>query len=388
MNKLLAHAISATLVLGLVAAAASPAHSARPASQASQATAGQASGGRAAHIVATARLLKRDNDLHAVIFGVWIDGRPLVVSALGQSLTDQPATTDMHFRIGAMAIPYLTTVLLQLVQEKRVSLSDKLSRWLPRVPHASQVTLGELAASRSGYHDYEKSPALIRRLYANPFQYFSQPYLLSLAVTKPLLYRPGTSWSYAHTNFVLLGEALSKITGQPLAELIQDRILRPLDLQNTFSSVTPYITPPVLQGYDSERGVYEDTTYWNPSWSLAHGAIMTSDIEDMGQTAIAVGTGQLLSRTSYRQMIAPRSLITPPGQPKVYYGLGVAVDDSWIVQNPLLPGYNGVFAYLPSAKIAIAAVSTVGKLASSSTNYAFDLAKAVARYLVPSRPLH
>jgi D-alanyl-D-alanine carboxypeptidase len=207
-------------------------------------------------------------------------------------------------------------------------------------------------------------------------------------VTKPLLYRPGTSWSYAHTNFVLLGEALSKITGQPLAELIQDRILRPLDLQNTFSSVTPYITPPVLQGYDSERGVYEDATYWNPSWSLAHGAIMTSDIEDMGQTAIAVGTGQLLSRTSYRQMIAPRSLITPPGQPKVYYGLGVAVDDSWIVQNPLLPGYNGVFAYLPSAKIAIAAVSTVGKLASSSTNYAFDLAKAVARYLVPSRPLH
>jgi CubicO group peptidase (beta-lactamase class C family) len=232
-----------------------------------------------------------------------------------------------------------------------------------------------------------QNPALTKRLYANPFQYFSTAYQLSLAVTKPLRYQPGTSWSYAHTNFVLLGLALEKITGRPLATLIRNRILRPLGLRNTFSSDKPYITPPVLQGYDSERGVYEDATYWNPSWTLAHGAIMTSNIYDVGRTAIAIGTGRLLSRKYYREMIAPRSLISPPGQPKAYYGLGLFLDNGWIIQNPLLPGYGGIFAYLPSARVTIAVASTPGKHSEINHNYSTDIARALSRYLVPNQPI-
>jgi D-alanyl-D-alanine carboxypeptidase len=378
MRKVLARAISVAAALAVLSAAA-------------VATAGGAQAGpgrQPAQVLALARQFKQANDLHAVIFGVWVNGQPLEVCALGQSLTNQPATTAMHFRIGSIAIPYEAILLLQLVQEHKVSLNDKLSRWLPAIPHASQVTLGDLAASRSGYYDYEQSPDLVKRLYTNPFQYFTQKYLLSLAVTKPLKYTPGTSWSYAHTNWVLLGEALTKITGQPLATLIQQKILQPLDLQNTVSSVNPYMEPPVLQGYDNERGPYEDATYWNPSWSLAHGAIMYSDINDVGKTAIAVGSGQLLSPQYYRQMIAPRSLISKPGQPKAYYGLGVVLDNSWVVQNPLLPGYNGAFAYLPSAKIAIAAVTTIGKHASASVNFSLNLVKELSRYLVPAQPVH
>ena len=69
-------------------------------------------------------------------------------------MTGVPATTDMHFRNGAVAISYVSTLLLQLVDEKKVSLDDTVSKWLPDIPHADRVTLGQLAQMTSGYVDY------------------------------------------------------------------------------------------------------------------------------------------------------------------------------------------------------------------------------------------
>lgn len=240
--------------------------------------------GQPAHIVALAREAMRRDDLHAVILSVWTGDRQLVQAALGQSSTSQPATTDTHFRIGAIAIPYLATVLLQL------------------------------------------------------------------------------------------------------AELIREGILTPLGLDNTGSPATPVVRAPVLHVYDSERGVYEDSTYWNPSWTLASGAIMTSDITDVAKTAIAAGSGALPSRQSCRLMIKPRSLLTPPGAPRLYFGMGVVLDHSWVIQTPLFAGYNAAMAYLPAKKIAIAVTTTPGPKASPSTNYSTQLMAAIGRYLVPKHP--
>jgi D-alanyl-D-alanine carboxypeptidase len=343
-------------------------------------------GGQAGHIIALARAAMKRDDLHAVILSVWDGDRQIARAALGQSITSQPATTQMHFRIGAIAIPYLAIVLLQLVDHKQVSLDDRLSKWFPKLPHARQITLAQLIESRSGYYDYEKSPKLVKKLYANPFRYFSQQYLIHLGVSHRLVNKPGKGFNYAHTNFVILGHVLAKITGKPLAELIKTDILTPLGLSSTNSPSTPAIRPPVLEAYDSERGVYEDSTYWNPSWSLAAGAIMTSDITDVARTAIAVGSGTLLSHASYRMMIKPRSLLTPPGAPKIYYGMGVVLDNSWVLQNPLFAGYNATMAYLPSKKVAIAVATTLGPKASPSINYSTQLTAAIGKYLVPQRP--
>jgi CubicO group peptidase (beta-lactamase class C family) len=100
--------------------------------------------GQAAHIIALARAAMKRDDLHAVILSVWEGHRQIARAALGQSITSQPATTRMHFRIGAIAIPYLAILLLRLVDQKRVSLDDRLARWYPTLPHARQITLAQL----------------------------------------------------------------------------------------------------------------------------------------------------------------------------------------------------------------------------------------------------
>jgi D-alanyl-D-alanine carboxypeptidase len=346
----------------------------------------QTASGKAEHIVAIAQEAMKQYDLKAVIVSVSIGKQTIVTRALGQSMTGVPATTKMHWRNGNVAVSYLATLLLQLVDQRRVRLEDRLSTWLPSLPHAESITLGMLAESRSGYVDYETTPSFVKAVLANPFRAWSPQELIQIGTSQPLLFQPGTSFRYAHTNFQVLGTALPKITGKPLATLMKEHILAPLGLHDTDISSTADIRPPVLHAFTTERGIYEESTFWNPSWILPTGAIMTSSIEDVRKSAIAIGEGTLVSSASHHAQIAPLSLITPPGQPPIYYGIGVALNNSWVFQQPSFFGFAGVMAYLPSKKIAIAVTNTLGEKSSFSTNYSTLIFKRIATYLAPDHP--
>ncbi|ORB66376.1 serine hydrolase domain-containing protein [Mycolicibacterium tusciae] len=320
-----------------------------------------------------------DEHLKAVIVRVTVDGQEVVTDAVGESMTGVPAATNMHFRNGAVAISYVATLLLKLVDEQKVSLDDKLSKFLPEIPHADRVTLGQLAQMTSGYVDYViGNTAMNEALYANPFRRWTVHDLLQYAIKKPLLYEPGTNWNYAHTNYLLLGLALEKATGQEMPKLLSDKVLRPLGLTNTVNSLTPEIPAPVLHAFSSERRAflkippgtpfYEESTFWDPSWTITHGAIQTTDIYDMEATAAAIGSGRLLSTESYEKMVSTDLRGKTRKQPGCTtcdemtdgytYGLGIVISGNWLLQNPLMSGYSAIEAYLPSQKIAIAVAAT------------------------------
>src|SRR6476646_9813940 len=127
--------------------------------------------------------------LKAAIVRVTVDGKEVVTQAVGESMTGVHATTGMHFRNGAVAISYVSTLLLKLVDEKKVNLDDKLSKFLPELPHAERVTLGQLAQMTSGYVDYViGNTAMNDALYANPFQRWTVHDILNYATAQPLLY--------------------------------------------------------------------------------------------------------------------------------------------------------------------------------------------------------
>lgn len=180
-----------------------------------------------------------ERDLRAVIVRITVDGKPVMTEAYGESMPGVPATVEMNFRNGAVAISYVATALLQLVDEKKVSLADKLSNWLPEVPNSDKVTLGQLAQMTSGYADYVQDASLTAAIYADPFRTWTPQELYTLGTSKPLLYTPGTNWNYSHTDYVLLGLALEKITGSPLDELLAEKISKPLGLKNTNPGPTP-----------------------------------------------------------------------------------------------------------------------------------------------------
>jgi CubicO group peptidase (beta-lactamase class C family) len=341
---------------------------------------------QAQHIVAIARHVMREDHLNAVIISVRVGNSNVVTTAMGHSITGVPATPAMHWRNGSVAIAYLTTVLLELVDRHVVRLSSRLSRWLPRLPHASGITLGMLAGMRSGYSDYVTNKVFVKDQLANVFRAWTRAELIHFGVSKPLLFRPGTGFNYAHTNMVILGEALEKITGQPIAQLIRDYIYRPLDLQNTTTNCTAQIPEPVLHAFTGDRGVYEDATYWNPSWSIGCGLVETTDVADVIKSAVAIGTGSLLTRRSHLLQVTPRSRLKLPGHARISYGLGIFIANGWLVEDPLFDGYQGIMAYLPSKKIALAITTTTGPKSSSDTNYSSVIWHDVGAYLAPHQP--
>jgi CubicO group peptidase (beta-lactamase class C family) len=317
--------------------------------------------------------------LKAAIVRITVDGKEVVTQAVGDSMTGVPATTDMHFRNGAVAISYVSTLLLKLVDEKKLTLDDRLSKWLPDFPNAQRVTLGQLAQMTAGYPDYViGNDQLETELYANPFQQLTTQDILAQISGRPLLYDPGTNWNYAHTDYVLLGLALEKATGQDMPTLLRNEVLGPLGLKSTTNSDTPEIPWPVLHAFSSERRkalkipagtpFYEESTYWNPSWTITHGAIQTTNIYDMEATAVGVGSGKLLSADSYKKMVSTAlrgKTHAQPGCPTCFdqnegytYGLGIIASGDWLMQNPLFSGCAGVEAYLPAQKVAIAVAVT------------------------------
>jgi CubicO group peptidase (beta-lactamase class C family) len=320
-----------------------------------------------------------EQHLKAVVLRVSIDGRELLTRAVGESMTGVPATPAMHFRNGAVAISYVATLLLRLVDQGRVRLDDKLSTWLPDVPNADRVTLGQLARMTSGYLDYViGNTEFDDALYRAPFQQWEPDQLLSYATSRPLRYEPGTNWNYAHTNYVLLGQALERATGTDMPALLRAQVLDPLGLTNTANSFTPEIPEPVLHAFTSERRktlqipngtpFYEESTYWNPSWTITRGAVQTTNIYDLEATAAGIGSGKLLSKKSYDLMVSTDLRGKTRAQPccptcaelteGYTYGMGVVSSGAWLLQNPLFAGEAAVEAYLPAKKIAIAVAVT------------------------------
>jgi CubicO group peptidase (beta-lactamase class C family) len=363
----------------------------------------------AAEVMAAVNQFSDQHHLRSVLVQVTRGDELIDSEAIGESMTGVPATTDMHFRNGAVAISYLSTLLLILVDEGQVGLDDKVSTWLPDVPHSEEVTLGQLAQMTSGYVDFEQTPELTAANYADPYRQWTPRELLAYAVDQPLWYPPGTNWNYAHTNYVILGLALEKITGTPLDELLQEKILDPLGLDNTSGNDgTPAVPEPVLHAFSSERRqtlkvpadvpFYEESTFWNPSWTLAEGAIQTTDLDDLAVTARAINSGRLLSPESYQKSASTElrgKTSAVAGCTACFeqnigytYGLGVVISGDWLLQDPLFSGESAVDAYLPSADIAIAVAVTYQPAAFDPTtgcylNSADQLWREVAAKVIP-----
>src|SRR5213082_1194041 len=346
---------------------------------------------QASAIAAIVQKAMKSDHLRAVIVKVMQGDKVVISQAFGESMTGVPVTTAMHFRNGAVAFAYLGTLLMEFVDEHKVTLDDTIDRWMPALPEANKVTLKMLANQTSGYPDFETDPAWLAAWSADPFHIWTFGERVKYAFARPVQFAPGTNWSYAHTNFMILGEILSKIGNKPLDALLREKVLVPMGLKNTTASQTSEIPSPVLHAFDSERrtalkipsdiGFTEESTFWNPQWGTPMGANQTTNIDDMITTAVKVGTGALLSKSSYEAMTAPNLLGFGKKQdncaPSCFtqvngynYGIGIVRSGSWLLQNPLLDGYSATEAYLPSKKIAIAvAVTFAPEAFDSQGNY-------------------
>ena len=241
-----------------------------------------------------------------------------VVKAKGYGLADVertvPVTTETVFEIGSITKQFTATAIMMLVDQGKIGLDDKISRYRDGLPAAWQaVTVRQLLSHTSGIPDYEAIMG-----YGSYRNVMTAPQVIALAAGKPMDFAPGTQWHYSNTGYFLLTLALEKITGQPYIQFIQAHILAPLGMTHTRSSEPQDIIPLRAAGYAYEDGRLQNRDAIQPT-ATGGAAMLVSTLGDMAKWGAEILAPTLLHEKDYALLWGDTPLAdgTPSG-----YGFG------------------------------------------------------------------
>jgi len=177
-------------------------------------------------------------------------GKPLLERAWGEAdrARHQANTPATRFNLGSIGKIFTRTALAQLAEAKKLSLDDRLSKYLPDFPHAEEITLAMLAAHRSGVGDffndaYDKTDHSKLR--------HNRDYL-ALIRDQPLWFPPGTQMRYSNGGYVLLGEVIAKASGEDYYEYLERHVFARAGMKSTSAPIEGDGTPGVARGYTTE----------------------------------------------------------------------------------------------------------------------------------------
>lgn len=209
----------------------------------------------------------------------------------------KPISLNNTFRIGSVTKTMVATVALQLVDEGKLSLNDKLSKFFPQYPKADSVTMTMLLNMTSGMPEYSSDSVFTQTLVSNPTKVWLPQELINLAFNHSYVFAPGTQNRYTNTNYIILGLIIEKITGSTLKAEIEKRIIEKLHLTNT-GFLTSGVTFPGdnAKGYYFGPYIYNDeyTNRYDISWGWAAGSGYSTPLE-LQKYGEALITGGLLS---------------------------------------------------------------------------------------------
>ncbi|MFI7111378.1 serine hydrolase domain-containing protein [Nonomuraea sp. NPDC050227] len=232
----------------------------------------------------------------------------------------RPAPVDGRFRAGSVTKSFTASVVLQLVGEGRLHLSDSVERWLPGlVDGGADITIRHLLQHTSGLPEYSTGMMDEAGIPKERYRTWSARELVERAEKLPRDFPPGSAYGYSNTNYIVLGLLIEGVTGRPYATEIRERILRPLGLRHTrVPGASPEVHGPHAHAYvPVTRGggvVPVDVTRFNPTMAGAAGEIV-STTGDVNRFYRALFQGKLLRPDLLKEM-------TDPGTTEGY-GLGL-----------------------------------------------------------------
>ncbi|MFF7635108.1 serine hydrolase domain-containing protein [Kitasatospora sp. NPDC008050] len=252
------------------------------------------------------------------------DGRTRTYTAgVGNLATGAKVPVDGQVRIGSNTKTFTAVVVLQLVGEGKIGLDEPIETYLPGLVRGDgidgrHITVRQILQHTSGIPDYEGylDEAGLQHRYFDPRD------LLDIALQHKADFAPGTGFNYSSTNYVLAGLIVQKVTGRPLAEEIDQRVIKRIGLRHTYFPVPGdrTIREAHPQGYrrDSAGGPLLDFTEMDPSAGWAAGELISTN-SDLDQFFTALLAGRLLPAAQLAQM---RTTV-PIGNTGAGYGLGL-----------------------------------------------------------------
>lgn len=232
-----------------------------------------------------------------------------------------PATPAMRYSIGSISKQFTAASILLLQQEGKLSINDPVSKYLPDLTRANEVTIWMLLSHTSGYQDYWPEdyvmPPMLKATEAQ--------HILDVWGKKPLDFDPGTRWQYSNTNYVIAGRIVEMVSGEPLMEFLQQHIFKPLDMEAVWNSDAQKLGDTDAEGYVRYAlGPLRPAPKEGRGWMFAAGEL-AMPAYDLAQWDISVMNRSLLDQKSYDEMFDP---VTLKSGENSHYALGLFVRDT------------------------------------------------------------
>jgi CubicO group peptidase (beta-lactamase class C family) len=305
------------------------------------------------------------------------EGQIVYLKAYGDARLEpkSPAASEMRYCIGSISKQFTAAGILLLQEQGKLSLDDKVSRFIPDLTRAKDVTVRQLLSHTSGYQDYWPQDYVMPMM----LQPVTAQKIMDGWARKPLDFDPGSKWQYSNTNYVIAGVIIEKASGKPMLQFLREKIFAPLGMNSVTITEEAKSSEKDPTGYlRYALGPLRAAPKEGKGWLFAAGELAMTP-EDLAKWDIAMMEQKLLQPSSYRELEREVQLTNGLG---THYGLGVSVGMEGghraVSHGGEVSGFTAENVVFPDERVAVVvltnqdAVSTSGDIAHGIVPMLFE----------------
>lgn len=265
------------------------------------------------------------------------------------------ADAQTIYPIGSNTKQFTAAAILLLQERGRLNIQDFVAKYVPGAPHAKEITIEQLLGQVSGLPDYSQTPEYSK----NSSKTVTPDKMLATIHNVPLAFKPGTSWQYSNTNYLLLSMVIAKASGEPYQPFVLGNLLKRLNLSTAAFDSNTRTVPGEARGYTAfAMGALHDAPRTNYSWFQGAGDLMMS-AADLARWDIALESGTVVSPASFEKMSTPKTL---PNGTTTKYGYGLGAGNTFLGHAIVghlggFPGFVSEDLMVPSDHVAVVLLS-------------------------------
>ena len=303
------------------------------------------------------------------------DGKIAYLQAYGDARLDPrtPARPDMRYSIGSVSKQFTVAALLLLQEQGKLSFDDKVSKFIPDLTRANEVSIRQLLSHTSGYQDYWPQDYVMPMM----LEPTTAQKIMDSWAHKPLDFDPGTKWQYSNTNYVIAGVIFEKASGTSLLQFLREKIFAPLGMKSVANIDQDSLATTDPVGYMRYGlGPLRPAPKEGKGWLFAAGEL-AMPAEDLARWDISVMNQTLLKPSSYRQFETEVVLNNGVG---TRYGLGLDIgteeDRRTVGHSGEVSGFTAQNTIFPDDHAAIVVLTNQDAVDASG-----QIARAIASLL-------
>ncbi|MBV8500050.1 MAG: beta-lactamase family protein [Candidatus Eremiobacteraeota bacterium] len=308
--------------------------------------------------------------------GIVEDGRLVYARGFGFATVVPHAAMmpDTEFYAGGVTMQFTAAAILLLAQDGKLSLDDKVTKYVPEFHLGNDVTIAQLLTQTSGLPSYDSIPNiasdLTRTIKLNDL-------LAMVDGIKPPA-PPGAVYANNPINYLVAGLIVQRVSGVPLSDYLEQHIFLPLVMNHTFLAGDNGIGAHAT-GYTRSGKGFAVAPTWDPAWLDGDSGIV-STIYDLAKWDIEMPV--LLRVDSVRTMFTPAVANGP-----THYGMGWVIDrrggKQFVWANGEISGYRAMNALLPEQQVGVIVLANADSLHGRSVTIPEELGARILDLLVP-----